>query len=188
MTAQEIFSGLSQHMIKGIMTHEQFANYYDFLGLEGYRKCHEYHYLCETAQHRKLNRYYASRYNKLIEEKRVDDPNIIPSSWFKYTRQDVDPTTKSNAVKSGLEAWEKWETDTKALYERMYVEAFGLGEIACAEFIKGLICDVDCELKEVQKYRLDKITTQYSVADIVHEQKEKHEKYKCKIKCIGDKF
>ena len=35
MTVEEIYAELSAHMIKGIMMHEQLANYYDFLGLEG---------------------------------------------------------------------------------------------------------------------------------------------------------
>ncbi len=188
MTVAEIFAELSQHMIKGIMTHEQYANYYDFLGLKGYRKCHEYHYLCETAQHRKLNRYYINHYNKLIEEKRVSDPEVIPSGWFRHTRHDVDPSTKSNAVKSGLESWENWEMETKQLYEHMYVELFNLGEIAAADFVKELVSDVDCELKKVQKYRLDKMATLYSMVDIVCEQREKYEKYKCKMKSIGDEF
>ena len=48
MTVEEIFSKISQRMIGGLMFHEQMSNYYDFLNLRGYKKCHEYHYLEET--------------------------------------------------------------------------------------------------------------------------------------------
>lgn len=188
MTVQEIFADLSQHMIKGIMIHEQFANYYDFLGLSGYSKCHEYHYLCETAQHRKLNRYFIEHFNQLIEEKRVEDPEVIPDGWYRYIRQDVDPATKSNAVKSGLESWERWETETKQLYERMYVELFNLGEIAAASLVKEFICDVNHELKKVQKYRLCKTATLYNIEGIISEQKMKRDKYKCKLSHIGERY
>lgn len=58
MTVEEIFSKISAHMIEGMMFHEQMCNYYDFLGLHGYKRCHEYHYLCETIEHRKLERFY----------------------------------------------------------------------------------------------------------------------------------
>ena len=44
MTIEEIFGRISQHMIRGMMTHDQLASYYDFLGLRGYKRCHEYHY------------------------------------------------------------------------------------------------------------------------------------------------
>ena len=31
MTVEEIFRDLSAHMVKGVMIHEQLADYYDFL-------------------------------------------------------------------------------------------------------------------------------------------------------------
>ena len=45
MTIKEIYAQIAEHMIKGMMIHEQLANYYDFLGLKGYKRCHEYHYM-----------------------------------------------------------------------------------------------------------------------------------------------
>ena len=50
MTCEEIFTNLAEHQIKGMMVHEQLANYYDFLGLPGYRNCHEYHFMKERQQ------------------------------------------------------------------------------------------------------------------------------------------
>ena len=184
MTVAEVFAELSQHMIQGIMTHQQFSLGYTFLGLKGYAKCHDYHYLAETALHRKLNCYYINHYNKLIEELRVENPKVIPDSWFRYTRQAVDPSTKQSAVKAGLEKWEQWETETKELYQRMYTELFGMGEIAAAKFVESMVCDVDHELKKVQKYRLNKIATSYDMSGIVCEQMEKYNKYKCKMEKI----
>ena len=78
MTVEEIYSEISAHMIKGIMMHSQLADYYDFLGLGGYKRCHEYHYLEETMYHRKLNRYFINHHNKLIPEMEVEDPKVIP--------------------------------------------------------------------------------------------------------------
>ena len=40
MTVDEIFSKLSGHMIKGLMIHDQMSDYYDFLSLRGYKRCH----------------------------------------------------------------------------------------------------------------------------------------------------
>ena len=50
-----------------------------------------------------INRYYLRHHNKLIKTKSVDDPKVIPNSWYAYERKDVDATTKRNAVKTGLE-------------------------------------------------------------------------------------
>lgn len=102
MAIEDIYSRITQHMIRGMMIHEQLANYYDFLGLYGYSKCHEYHYLEETKSFRDVNKFFIKVFNKLIPELPVDSSSIIPPTWFQYTRQDVDNETKKRAVQNGL--------------------------------------------------------------------------------------
>ena len=182
MTVDEIFRDLTAHAIQGMMAHDQFANYYDFLGLNGYKRCHEYHFMRETCSYRKLCRYFVSHYNKLVPYKEVDDPEVIPNSWYNYKRQDVDATTKKNAVKSALSKWIEWEMSTKRLYESMYKELMELGEVASACFVKELIEDVSCELKKAEGYMLNKSTTGFDLSDIIADQKHKHHKYKAKMK------
>jgi hypothetical protein len=80
MTIDEAFSGLAARMIKGLMVHNQMISYYDFLSLDGYGKCHEYHYFKEAKNHIKLIKHYFKYHNKLIKEQKVEDPNIIPKS------------------------------------------------------------------------------------------------------------
>ena len=142
MELEKIYSDIATHMVKGLMLHESLANYYDFLGLNGYKRCHEYHFFKESMSYRGLCRYYINHHNKLIEEQQFDNPEIIPQSWYQYTRQDVDTNTKRNSVKVGLQKWVEWEQDTKELYENMYNELIELGEIASAIKIKELICDI----------------------------------------------
>lgn len=185
MTVDEIYGKIAQHMVKGMMFHEQMANYYDFLGLRGYKRCHEYHFLEETCEYRSLCRYYINHHNKLIPKLPIEDPKVIPESWYKYTRQDVDSSTKKSAVRNGLNLWVEWEKETKKLYEAMYTELINMGEIASMMYVKGLVCDVDCELKKVERYILDKKAIDYDLAIIVPEQHEMHEKYKRKTEKIG---
>ena len=181
MTVEEIYKELAEHMIKGLMSHDQLADYYDFLGLKGYRKCHEYHYLDESCNYRKLCRYYISHHNKLIEIGEVENPNIIPQNWYRYTRQDVDMNTKKAAVKTGLDAWVNWERETKKLYEQMYAELVALNEFASASKLLCFIKDVDCELKRAERYQLSKEAINYDLGYIISEQDEKYMSYKKKI-------
>lgn len=174
----EVFSELSNHMIKGLMVHDQMASYYKFLGLNGYAKCHEYHFMKESCGYRKLQKYYICHYNKLIPETRFENPEIIPESWWNYTRQDVDAATIRNAVKSGLTEWVRWEAETKDLYQRMYKELYDKGEIATATFIQAYIDDVTYEHEKAQGYLLNKTATGFDIDGIISEQKSKHSKYK----------
>ena len=185
MEIQEIFDGLAEHMIKGMMIHENLANYYDFLGLQGYKRCHEYHFMKETCDYRGLCRYYINHFSKLIKEPRFEAPDIIPTTWYMHVREDVDVATKQKAVKQGLEKWHSWEAETKILYQNMAKELLDKGEIAAYNKINELVQGVDMELKKVQRYILNKEATDYDMDSIIGEQKEKHKKYERKARHLN---
>ena len=185
MELKEIYSAIVSHQIKGMMIHAQLAEYYDFLGLQGYKRCHEYHFLKESCEYRGVSRYFINHHNMLIPEERIEDPSIIPESWYQHTRDDVDMNTKKNAVRSGLKKWVDWETDTKDLYQRMYQELMSIGEVASACKIKELIYGVDEELKKAERYWLNKEAMGWDMPTIISEQKKKHDKYKKKCEKMG---
>ena len=180
MELSEIYSKIANHQVQGLMIHEELANYYDFLGLKGYKRCHEYHYLAETMNYRSLCRYVINHHSMLIPDTRVEVPDVIPESWYKYKREDVDATTKKNAVKAGLTMWVNWERKTKTLYESMYNEMLNIGEVADALYISQFVCDVDKELKKAERYWLNKEATDYDMTLIIDEQNKKHKKYQKK--------
>ena len=180
MELKEIYSGLSEHMIQGMMLHDQLANYYDFLGLKGYKRCHEYHFLAETLNYRSLNRYFINHHNMLIPETRFDNESVIPESWYNHVRSDVDMATKKNAVKTGLTKWVEWERKTKDYYQQMYIELLDMGEVASACKIKCFVKDVDKELKKAERYWLNKEAIGYDMSVIIEEQERKHKKYQKK--------
>ena len=86
MTIEEIFKEISAHMVEGLMLHTQMTDYYDFLCLHGYKRCHEYHARREMQALRKLNGYFINYCNKLVEGKSANSPNVIPETWFKHVR------------------------------------------------------------------------------------------------------
>lgn len=185
MTVDEIFSKIVEHQIEGLMLHEQLANFYDFLNLHGYKRCHEYHYLEECCIMRTTQRYYLNHFNKLIKVSDVKDPEIIPTSWYNYNRWDVDSGTRKNALKSGITAWVDWEKSTKKLYQEMYKELCDIDEIAAACKIKSLVMDVDCELKYAEREAIKLKSIDYDLNSVYLCQDEMHKKYKEKTKEIG---
>lgn len=182
MTVEEIFSKLSAHMIEGLMAHGQFATSYQFLGLDGYKRCHEYHFLSETLSYRKIQRYYICKYNKLIPEERTKDPNTIPESWYKYTRQAIDNNSKRMAIKSIVDKWYEWEVDTYKLYKEFYKELEALEEYDAAKQIECLMCDIEEEIKDIEKKQLKLKDIDYSLTYILQCQSHLHKKYKKKMK------
>ena len=181
MTVDEIFRDLSAHMVKGVMLHDQMADYYDFLNLHGYKRCHEYHGKCEMRSYRKLHRYYINHYNKLIEDTNVASPDAIPASWYRYSRQEVDTATKRSAVKAGIEKWVSWERETKEKYEKAYADLMEIGEVASAKRMSCLICDVDRELKWAERKHINLLTADYDIGYILGEQDHLHDWYKARL-------
>ena len=63
---QSLYSELIDHMKQGVEMHEQLADYYGFLNLPGYQKCHEYHMLCELLAYRKAKHEYMREFHQLV--------------------------------------------------------------------------------------------------------------------------
>ena len=181
MTIDEIFSNINAHMIEGLMVHSQMSDYYNFLGLEGYHKCHEYHFYKETKAFREINDYYFKHFNKIIAEMANVNPKIIPGDWYKYTRQQVDSATRKNGIASAMTKWVNWEKETKEKYEKMYQELMMMNEVSAAMFVKDLIKDVDEEHAVACQKNLELKAMDFNVSDIVLEQKELKDKYRKKI-------
>ena len=178
MTVEEIFSKLASHMVEGIMIHDDMANAYDFLGLCGFAKCHDYHHLEETKNYRCLSHYFSTHYHKLLKLEQLDQPKIIPETWHKYSTPDVDTNTKRNAVKDLMNKWVTWERDTKKLYQEMRQELCAIGEVAAALKVDCFICDVDEELVWAEKKWMKLETLGYDIGTILKWSSEMYKKYK----------
>jgi hypothetical protein len=154
MDINEIFAELKAHMLGGMVFHDEMIRYYSFLRCYDWKEEHEHHYNEKTKGYRELCDYYISHYDKLIPNKPMERPDVIPESWYKYSREDVDESTKRNALKFGLKMWMNWEKKTLELYQAMCKQLMDMGEVASAIFLTKYITAVDEELKEAQK-RLD---------------------------------
>ena len=182
MTVEEIFIKIASHMIKGMMVHEQLANYYQFLALEGYKCCHDYHFLDETLSYRELQRFYIDKYNKLIPDAKIENPKMIPDSWYKHVRQDVDAASKRTYIKDALEHWHAWEKETHKLYHDMVRELEAIEGYAAADWVRCLMCDVEKEILGIEKKQLKLLSVDYSMNFIVQRQRDKKEYYLEKMK------
>jgi hypothetical protein len=183
MTIEEVFAQIGQHMIKGLMVHTQLSDYFNFLGLTGYHKCHEYHYYEESINYRKISNYYLEHYDKFITDFHVSNPQMIPEKWYQYSRQQVDPSTRNSAIQAGFEKWIKWETETLKLYQDLYKELLNMNEIAAASEINYYIDDVNKELSKAQQKYLELKMVNFDIAVVVDEQQYLTKQY---IKKMGE--
>lgn len=179
---EDVFEKVSAHFIKGMMFHDSMANYYDFLNLRGYKRFHEYQFLCDTKNYRKLNRYYINHHSRLVSESEFDEPNVIPDSWYRYKREEVDTSTKKNAIETAMQKYVEWEKETKDLLEKSIKELYDAGAINDACFLKKMLKKVSKELKYAERKKIELSNINYDLDYIMQEQKCIHDKYMEKIK------
>lgn len=180
MTIEEIGNLVAQRLLQGSMNHEEFSNYYHFLGLEGYKCCHKYHFIEQTMNYKQFVDYYISQHDKLIPKFSLEGltlVKIVPDNWYGYTRVDMDTQTRRNAVKSGLQKYVQWEKDTKKFLEDMIKESTMIGEYGLAEKLKECLKNVEEEVKIAQKEHLEIRSTDYDLTAIVERQKELKKQY-----------
>lgn len=185
MQIKEIYSKIIEHQIIGIMLHEQAARMLDFLGFRGLKRWQEYRYICESMEMRSTSRYVINHHNIMVPDGNPTDPELIPMSWYSYTRYEVDSRTKQSALKDFFDKLKSWEKETKKLYSDLYKEACNEGYIADAIKIKSLIEDVDKELKYIERKYIEYKSVEFDLTYIMFEQCDIHEKYEHKEKEIG---
>lgn len=183
-TPEEIFPEINNRFIGAIMMHGQFADYFDFLGLRGYKRLHEYQHLAESIERRKVCRYYINHHNALIKEVFSGEVNIIPDAWYTAKRLSVGKSTKQKAVEDGFIEYHNWESETKSIYEKYSKKLREAGAVADAIFVEKLVEDVSTELQTVERMISALISTGYDMVYITEIQSEIHEKYKKKLKGI----
>lgn len=155
MEVSDIFAELKAHALEGMVFHDEMVRYFDFLNLGKHKERHEEQYEEESKGYRGLCDYYMSHYNRFIPEHPMKRPDVIPESWYRYSRQDVDSGTKTNAVRVAVEKWVDWERQTKSLYEEMCKELMEQGEISAAMYVSCMLKAVDTELVEAESKHID---------------------------------
>lgn len=184
MTVQQVFSTLIAHMRKGLMIHDQIASAYCFLNLYGYKKCHEYHFFEESNGYRRLYNYYLQHYNKLIPQVKVEKPETIPASWYKYERIQVNTNNKRSAIKDLMTSWIEWEKETKIMLQASYKTLLQNGDIGAALKISQYLKDVSEELRHAQQKQINLQSINYDIVSIIEQQDYLYNLYQQKIKNI----
>lgn len=181
-TVEDVYAEVNARYIAALMFHDQMADYFDFLGLHGYKRIHEHQYYEESRERRKLNRYYINHHGRLIPYRFTGTVNMIPDGWLTANRISVGRSTKQKAVEDGFNAYREWEAETKKLYENYSKKLRDLGAVSDAVFLESMVEDVSEELKQLERIITDLISAGYDMVYVVESQKKLHDKYKAEEK------
>lgn len=181
-SVDDVFAEINARQIAALMMHDQMADYFDFLGLSGYKRLHLYQYFAESKERRGVAHYYINHHGKLIPDRFEGNVQMIPESWRSANRMSVGKSTKQKAVEDGFAVYLGWEQATKDVYQKYATVLREQGHVADAIFVDRLVEDVDNELERLERIITDLITSGYDPVYILESQKELHEEYKKKMR------
>lgn len=181
-SVDDVFAEINARQIAALMMHDQMADYFDFLGLSGYKRLHLYQYFAESKERRDVAHYYINHHGKLIQDRFEGNIQMIPESWRSANRMSVGKSTKQKAVEDGFSVYLGWEQATKDVYQKYATALREQGYVADAIFVDRLVEDVDNELERLERIITDLITSGYDPVYILESQKELHDKYKKKMR------
>lgn len=177
---EELYDMINERMCMAMEFHSQLADYFCFLGLQGFKRMSEYQFMKECEAKRKMHRRYIDHHHRILPVRQVEMVQLIPSEWSRYTTEDIDDSVIPRFVKAILKEWYEWEKETKEIYEEICDQFQGLGKHADCEFVKDLITDAEKECKKIMRLYEKLNGTGYDAGQIHQMQDKYHEKYKKK--------
>lgn len=182
---EDVYLRLDERMCKALNFHEQLADYFCFLGLQGFKRMCEYQYMKECAEKRKVHKRYIDMHHRILPTVGCKGMNIIPKEWERHTTHDIDDSVIPKYTKMALKTYYEWETETKEIYKELCNKLLQMGEHSDYEFLKELVLDVEKEIKKIMRLYENLNGTGYDVNAIQSVQDKYHEKYKKKY---NDRF
>lgn len=177
-------SRMASHMIEGVMIHEQLMNVYLFIGLYGEAVKHKSHYIAESQNYADLCEYCMKVYGVLVNAsiKSAAIPSLIPKSWLSSSQFDLDYETRIEILKSADNEWIDWETKTLDLYNEIYSHLITTSCSSSSEFVKKYILEVENEVIEARREKLEHSAVNYDMPFIMERQKKRERSYNKEIK------
>lgn len=178
VVVRNIFNDVSDTILKGMMVHEQLMNAYLFMELEGYAKCHDYHYICETKNRIKVSKYLLDHYGYLIEQGRIEPPELIPPKWYAAHKSELEPSSRILSVMDLANSWIRWEETAFDSFNKAYKDLFNECEFVAAKFIRGFAVDTAEELTWARSEQLKLQAVHYDMVYIMDQQPVLKKKFK----------
>lgn len=166
-TDSDVFAKIVNRMLSGIMFHDQMYQYFLFLRLYSFAKTHKKRYNEESNAYQKVNKYYITHRDALIEERPVNPVSYIPVEWRKMARFNLTSDDIRKATIFAANSWVTWEQQTKTIYTDCYNDLIKLGYAAEADLVMGFVRDVDKELSEAVDIQLYLEAIKYDMTEIM---------------------
>lgn len=185
MSEISIFNEILEHQLQGVMFHGDMANMFDFMDLHGLKREQEYHFYDEMRNMRCTDRYIINNLSAMPDIDNVRAAKeIIPAGWRNAKRAEVTPSLRAQYTQVLFGKWKEWEYETRDFLNKKYKELCDLSAYSHAAYVLELICDVEEEIKYLERQHLEYTAVGWDMKYIFEFQQDMHDKYKEMIESI----
>ena len=164
---REIFKGIAEKQIEGLMFHSDMADYYAFLNLKIFQDFHNRQYIEESENFRKIKDYFIEKNHKtLLLNPLIPPKTITPIEWEDKTTMDVDKDSIKVLLKKSLETYHNWEHEVCKFYKESADKLFDNGYYEDYCFMRCLIDDIEKEKNHIESLMADLSVVDYDITKV----------------------
>jgi len=179
---------INDNLIMATLFHREQSDLMTFLSLRGFSALHEYQNICESDIQRRLKEFIIRTYCVAPLDFIPESADVLKPLIDSKKRNELSKDKKCDIVKQAFDAYEKWETQSLALYENVAKELSNAGDIKAYSIVKNIVDDVAEELAMVNDMINSYALMGWDMAQIVGEQNEIAEKYIYKMRKLYEGY
>lgn len=139
-------------VLENLMIHEDFATYFDFLKLDGYKRTHENEYIENVVKNRLINRFICSKNCLPLEIDNVEKFNIIPHGWYAVDPLTINKDNKLKYIKNSYNNYMERMEYTEDHLQKIAIHFSNQGNLQAYHFVDDMRQHVSNDLKYIYRY------------------------------------
>ena len=139
-------------VIENLMIHEDFATYFDFLYLDGYKRVHENEYLENAVKNILIRRFIRSNKGLPLKIESVEKFDIIPNEWYAVDPLTINKQDKLKYIKKAYKDYMERMEYTEDNLQKIAMHFSSQGNSQAYHFVDDMRQHVSNDLKYIYRY------------------------------------
>ena len=169
--------------LENLMIHDEMANFFNFLNLQGYKRWHENEHLENITKNRLINRFIISKGYLPLNVQNTEQFNIIPAEWHTHNMTEVSGKYTLEVTKQSFKDYLERMLFSKNATEEIAVHFSKHGDLATYKFLSDMVEHFDKDIKYLTRY-VSCLNKAESVDYIMEKQDKMHDEFRDELKDI----
>jgi len=178
----QYLNNINNRLKTAVQFHLESADMYAYLSLYGFFAMHEWRTIDEQLCQRKLKLFTTRHCDMTPPDEPPVPANLLSPLTRNKARNEMSLDERWTAVKSGFEAWCRWETDSLEVYSATAKQLSDIGDMAAYKFVLKIVEEVDRELAFINDMITALSGMEWDMPTIVDKQDTWQELYAAKIR------